>query len=235
MEVAVLNKLEMVFCILTVGGLLFSALVQNKNTVKTVKIVKEMLFFSHRKYLLWMCVFSTALIIISFLSRNLKDTWFSTVCISTALSILAGIIVAIYSEYKNTEIDERKSFLDELESFDKAVNDLAVKIDFKTCLVDKIAIEYLKLIDKQEVLQQKYERIKTQTRPAPAFGDSELDVVEEITDRIHRAFYEESAETIKSRDDIIKSVRGSLAIMQRQNRMCRDRIIDEIKLASKVL
>ena len=45
MEVAVLNKLEMVFCILTVGGLLFSALVQNKNTVKTVKIVKEMLFF----------------------------------------------------------------------------------------------------------------------------------------------------------------------------------------------
>ena len=147
----------------------------------------------------------------------------------------ADLLNAIYSEYKNTEIDERKSFLDELESFDKAVNDLAVKIDFKTCLVDKIAIEYLKLIDKQEVLQQKYERIKTQTRPAPAFGDSELDVVEEITDRIHRAFYEESAETIKSRDDIIKSVRGSLAIMQRQNRMCRDRIIDEIKLASKVL
>ena len=235
MEIVVLNKLEMVFCILTVGWLLFSALIQNKNTMKTVKMVKEMLFFSHRKYLLWMCVFSTALIIISYLTRNLKDTWFSTVCISTSLSILAGIIVAIYSEYKNTEIDERKCFLDELRSFDETVNGLAVEIDFKTCLGDKIAIEYLKLLDKQEVLQQKYDRIKTKKGPTPAFGDSELDVVEEITNRIHCAFYEENLEPMKNRDEIIEGIRGSLAIMQNQNRMCRDRITDEMKMASKVL
>lgn len=185
------------------------------------------LLFRHEKYLR-IIVLSSLLVI--FFPEDGPPSALWTAIQGVAISLFAGVVVAVYSELKNKAISERKELLAEIKDFQEHVEAMITSMDYENHENSKLALAFLVISKKQEEIRKKYNELWARRKASPWFGD-ELDVVHDIESRI-----EEGLNTSFSKEDwteLLASIRDSLNAMQRQVNLCVEWLEGEASAAEK--
>ena len=189
--------------------------------------IRQFIFYKHRNYLRILLAFSVILMVVCSDWSNIK-VGICTIILNSCIGIVASTIVLLYTDWKSEEKDHREKLLSDIEQFFIETKILAMKIDSKLCPFESAALDYIKLTQLQASITEKYDELKTMEKPTPAFGDSEISIVNNIQERILEIAKKDSDQEYKQQT--IEMIRNSIAIMERQTRLCKMRIQHETKL-----
>lgn len=165
---------------------------------------------------------------------NDLNTKMESIIISIATGLIASSIIAWYSELKNYELSEMEELLFEIDCFERNVQNLCRRIDGKNASVKTIADSYMKLMDEQFTVAEKYHNNKHITGLIPALGDDEAMKETYLSDMVS-SVWESDTYTPEFVEEFHMVIRDSLAIMERQNRMCMSKVKGVIKSSQKML
>ena len=189
--------------------------------------IRQFIFYKHRNYLRILLAFSVILMVVCSDWSNIKEA-IHTIILNSCIGIVASTIVLLYTDWKSEEKDHREKLLSDIEQFFIETKIVAMKIDSKLYPFESVALDYIKLTQLQASITERYNELKTMVKPTPAFGDSEISIVKDIQDRILEMAKEDSNQEYKQQT--IEMIRDSIAVMERQTRLCKMRIQHETKL-----
>lgn len=200
--------------------------------MRNISMRIQRMVFAHTKYSASIIVISIMLFIFPEMIPCSQNA--ATICNSAAISLLAGLAVAIYTNLKGKTISQLNDAYEKVARFGEDVNKLVQKMDNKEIEFNDATGNYISLINEQVATAEEYEHIeKLLIGPKPGLGDCDQPVVDELVQMIFKSNGEHLTEEIQ--EEIWLRIRNSLAYMQRQNMLCESMVRGRLVDASRAI